>query len=591
MSNRLAAWIGWPGSGPAPGHDWLPGPKLRFTILGLTYAFLALALTVNYAYSTAFFLLALIGLYVGFRRGFVNGLTRTEKLVMLAFAATVGVAMASYLLGTQTNTGFRFLGRDLRFLLFIPVYLAIRWARPNARHIGWAFAGGAVADLIMALIQHQPWPAPTPHGVTGTHITFGDLSILSGFLAAALLMPLGRRVPAGKASRGIAWAGAAVGLLAGVGAGVLAGARGGWLAIPVLVLLFLWLPPIGARFRRFHRLALSIAGIAFLAAAAWLIPAIHHRIDQARQNLAAYITVANAKTINAHCVDRKDFLRTLMRYSHVRGPGQVTIARLPAADRSAVHAFGCQGGYALHLSHAGSGKKPLQLNLYRGNAPARPQRQSAAILARGKGSFSVGWRGPWIRIEDARVWRPYRATQSYPWIGSLNVHVPAYADLWLIPRQVSHGYFAYALAESSVGGRLEMWRAAWVLFLQHPWLGGGTGAFHPLGEEALGASAMAPIVGDYQHAHSDYLTSLGTQGIFGFLALILVLLSPWLALRREGRRPRRNPWPLVGAVLAGGMAVFALTETMFVHSLVLSWFVTVTAALLAAAMVEAPVHD
>ncbi len=587
---ELPAWIGWPGSGPAPGHDWLPGPKLRFTILGLTYAFLALALTVNYAYSTAFFLLALIGLYVGFRRGFVNGLTRAEKLVMLAFASYVGVAMASYLLGTQTNTGFRFLGRDLRFLLFIPAYLAIRWARPKAEHIGWALAGGAVGSFILALIQYRPWPMSPLQGFAGTHISFGDLSILSGFLAAALLMPLGRRVPTGKALHGIAWAGALIGLLAGMGAGVLAAARGGWLAIPVLLLLFLWLPPVGARFRRLHRLALSIAGVAFLAVAAWLIPTIHHRIDQARQNLAAYITVANAKTINAPCVDRKDFLRTLMRYSHVRGPGQVTIARLPAADRNAVHALGCQGGYALHLSHTGSGKKPLQLNLYRGDAPARPQRQSAAILARGKGSFSVGWRGPWVRIEDARVWRLYRTIQPYRWIRALNVHVPAYAGLWLIPRQVPHGNFAYALAASSVGERLEMWRAAWVLFLQHPWLGGGTGAFHPLGEEALGASAMAPIVGDYQHAHSDYLTSLGTRGIFGFLTIILVLLSSWLALRRTGFSPR-NPWPLAGAVLTGGMSVFALTETMFIHSLVISWFGMVTAALLAAAMAEKTPHD
>ncbi len=37
----------------------------------------------------------------------------------------------------------------------------------------------------------------------------------------------------------------------------------------------------------------------------WL--AIHHRIDRACQNLTAYITMANAKTINAPGVDRKDY--------------------------------------------------------------------------------------------------------------------------------------------------------------------------------------------------------------------------------------------------------------------------------------------
>ncbi len=602
MNNRLAAWIGWPGSGPAPGHDWLPGPKLRFTILGLTYAFLALALTVNYAYSTAFFLLALLGMYVGFRRGFVNGLTRAEKLVFLAFAAYPAVAIASYLLGTQTNTGFRFIGRDLRFLLFIPVYLAIRWARPNRRHVGWAFAGGAVGALIIALLQHQLWLVPMPRGVAGTHISFGDLSILSGFLAAALLMPLESRISQGKIPhRLVLWAGAVIGLLSGVGAGVIASARGGWLAIPVLLLLFLWLPPLGSRFRRSHRLAFSVGGLLLLAAAAGLIPTIHHRINFAHQNLTAYLTVANARSINAACVDRKDFLRILMRYSHVRGLGQVTIARLPTADRRAVQAFGCDGGYALFLSHAGRGKKPFLLVLFRGSDPARKHRQSLVILARGEGGLTVGWRrGPLVKIGNSGAWRPYRVTQSYqsyhsdPLLRrSLSVYVPTRASLWLIPLQIPHGYFAYALASSSVGHRLEMWRAAWVLFLQHPWLGGGTGAFHPLGEEALGASAMAPIVGDYQHAHSDYLTSLGTQGIFGFLTLILVLLSPWLVLRRVwgGGRPRRIPLPLASAVLMGGMGVFALTETMFVHSLVLSWFTMGTAVLLAAAMAEELPHD
>jgi O-antigen ligase len=588
----LSAWIGWPGSGPAPGHDWLPGSKLRFVILGLTYTFLALALTVNYAYGTAFFLLALIGMYVGFRRGFVNGLTRIEKLVFLAFAAYPVVAIASYLLGTQTNIGFRFLGRDLRFLLFIPVYLAIRWARPNVRHLGWAFAGGAVADLIMALLQHQPWPAPTPHGVTGTHITFGDLSILSGFLAAALLLPLGSRISQGKIlHRLVYWIGAAVGLLAGVGAGLLAGARGGWLAIPVLLLLFLWLPPISSRFRRSHRLAFSVGGLLLLAAAAWLIPTIHHRINLARQNLTAYLTVANARSINAPCVDRKDFLRTLMRYSRIRGPGHVAILRLPKKDRKQVEPFGCKGNYGLFLSNSSEGSKPLQLSIYRGNGPARSHHQQAVILARGEGSFTVWWRGPWVKIHDNQSWYLYRAIQSYDRIGSVNVHVPSDMHLWLIPIQIPHGVFAYALAKSSVGQRLEMWRAAWVLFIEHPWLGVGTGAFYSLGEDALGASAMAPIVGEHQHAHSNYLTSLGTKGVAGFLAVVILLFIPFVVLTRKQFQTHWDTQALTGAVITVGMGVFALTETMFIHSLVNSWYAVATAVLVAAAMVEELLHD
>ncbi|MGA7966926.1 MAG: O-antigen ligase family protein, partial [Gammaproteobacteria bacterium] len=301
-----------------------------------------------------------------------------------------------------------------------------------------------------------------------------------------------------------------------------------------------------------------------------------------------------ARTIDAPCVDRKAFLGALLHYSHLRGPGEVRVARLPPEDRKQVETFGCKGGYALAIAHNGNAKRRLHLSLYRGNdafAPAHPQSAAVLVKSRGKASLNIGWEQPWIRIGETRGWKIYRMAHTEKGTQWVNLFVRS-GSLWVIPRQIPRGFFAYALAKTSVGHRLEMWRAAWALFLQHPGLGGGTGAFHPFGEEALGASAMAPIVGNFQHAHSDYLTSLGTQGIAGFLAMIIVLASPWLTLRRRGgTRSRRTSWPLAGAVLTGGMAVFGLTETMFVHSFVLSWFALATAVLLAAAMTDTRPHD
>jgi len=580
----LSAWIGWSGSGQAPGYGWLPGPKLRFVILTLVYACLALTLTVNYAASVTFFLLAIIGMYVGFRRGFVNGLTRAEKIVMLVFAAYPAGAIFSYLAGTQTNVGFRFLGRDLRFLLFIPIYLAVRWCRPRAGHIGWALAGGAVGAFVLGLIQNEPWPAPGPHGVAGDHISFGDLGLLSGFLAAALLLHGESSVTAsGKAWR---MAGALLAVLFGLAVSVLSGARGGWLAVPVLLTLLFLGSSLAQKVRLRLRIVVVLASLLALLAGAWAMPSVRHRIDQARQNLSAYVVVANARTIDTLCVDRRGFLEALVRRSRIRGPGQVEVVRLPKEQNRQLARFGCKGGYALSLRNPLGNSKPLDLWLFRGHGISRSVRQSpqtATVLARGTGSFNVGWKGPWTEITESHGWQDYGATQSYDYMADVIVRVPPNAHMLLIPIQKPHGVFAYALADSSVGHRLEMWLAAWALFRAHPWLGAGTGAFRALGERALGSGATAPIVGDYDHAHSDYFTTLGTTGIVGLLVLLGVLFGPYFATLRLQRSEGEDVTVLAGAILVIGFAIFGLTETMFIHSLDISWYAVVSAVILAAA--------
>lgn len=582
MAKRFLAWTGLPGTGPAPGSDWTPGSATRWIILAILYAFLALALVVNYAYGTAFFSLALLGMYVGLRRGFLTDLTRLERITLGIFAAYAVVAVASYLLGVQTNVGFRFLGRDLRFLLFIPVYVAIRWSKPQWRHVGWALLGATLADLIIAVLQRQPWPAPVPHGVTGTHITFGDLSILTGFLGAALLMPLGKNHPRSTSGpRNLLWIGAALSLIAGLTAGVLAVARGGWLAIPVMLIIFLWTPPLGQKIRLNRRILLSAVGIFFLLALAWYVPRIHQRIGIAWKHLQAYVTVANARSVNATCIDQKQFLHRLLNYSKVEGSGEVNVVRLDRGDRTALRALGCRGQYGIHLSSGETATKPLQLLLYRGNGLPRMHRQSAIILARGVGSFSSGWKSPWTRINSPLKWHRFDSTHAYRRIVSVNIRVSGKSHLWLVPVQFPHGDFAYALARSSIGQRLEMWRAAWALFLQHPWIGVGTGAFYPMGEKALGSSSLALIMGKYEHAHSDYLTSLATRGIFGLLSVLALFLVPWMVLDKRKKGASSTSLRLSAILLSGGFSVFALTESMFIHSLVISWFVVTVATLLA----------
>ena len=103
-----------------------------------------------------------------------------------------------------------------------------------------------------------------------------------------------------------------------------------------------------------------------------------------------------------------------------------------------------------------------------------------------------------------------------------------------------------------------------------------------MGEAALGDSAAAPVVGGYEHAHSDYLTSLGTKGLLGLLAFLALLGIPVLLGFHFVTEEQTYGVRLAALMLASGVAVFGATETMFVHSLVISWYVVVVAVIIRA---------
>lgn len=584
MRSSLPNWIGWPGSGPAPGHDWLPGPVLRLVVLALVYGFLALSLTVNYAASVSFFLLAIIGIYVGLRRGFVNGLSSVEKWVMVVFAAYPAVAIASYLAGVQTNVGFRFLGRDLRFLLFIPAFLAVKWSRPRRLRVGLALAAGASGALVLALIQHYFYQIPQPQGMAGWHISFGDLSLVSGVLGFPLLLS-NLQIP--RSLKDIARFSAitVTTLGAGFSASVISGARGGWLSVPFFAAVFtlLW-PGCAAHFRIWRRLSVLALCLTALCVLAFLTPRIRNDVERAVRDAHAYWVVEGSNAEHDRCVEEKPFLRALIGASGVSGDGKVKIIKLPENDRKSIARFGCVGGYALRLTKERNTPGMLNVSLFRGRGrlgKTMLRRQSASVLVKGSGRFNVGIKGTWSHINTYGRWRIYKTSQSYDWLGAArtDLRISSGQKMLVIPIQVPRGIYAQALTTTSVGLRLQMWAAAWSLFLKNPILGFGAGGFHAATTSVRHASSIY-YVGTYEHAHSDYMTSLGTKGVLGLIALIALWLVPSYAVYKTRSYDGSPFWLLASLVLTIGFAAFGATETMFIHSLVISWYVISVAVII-----------
>ncbi|MGH8128008.1 MAG: hypothetical protein ACRETC_06525, partial [Gammaproteobacteria bacterium] len=485
----LPAWVGWPGTDPAPGHGWLPGPKLRFTILGLTYAFLALALTVNYAYGTAFFLLAIIGLYVGLRRGFINGLTRAERLVMLAFAVYVGVAIASYLLGTRTNIGFRFLGRDLRLLLFVPVYLAVRWSRPRCEHVVWALALGTFGTALTAIFGTIEGLPHLLEGVTGTHIVFGDLGMLLGILSLVLAFAQSQEL----LRRRFLCCLSILAATAGIVVLILAHARGGMLAVPLMAIA----AGFAAPWRVYWRIT-TVFGILVVcfAVVAGLCLVRYQPLWQAYNHFRLALRVDRSNVLNRRCINSHNLLSALVVHGRYVKPlgASLKLVRTPLVTE------GCsQGGYAMQLSNPLSKHEPYVATFRRNvNGIAA---DSAIVLAHGHGSFSLNGGIPKRVSTSGRqfgkfVLHDYRVAHRAQF---LRVVVPPGGQLSVIPVQRFRGEYTYHLLSNPTGSRLLMWHIALSGFIAHPILGAGAGAFNSIVRKQIRDRSTNPSLMGYQH--------------------------------------------------------------------------------------------
>lgn len=135
---------------------------------------------------------------------------------------------------------------------------------------------------------------------------------------------------------------------------------------------------------------------------------------------------------------------------------------------------------------------------------------------------------------------------------------------------------------TSVGQRLEMWRTALTLSEDHLWFGMGRNGYLEAKKKLSAEGKMSEIVLHYTNAHNDYIDSLVKRGIFGLLALLLLLLVPLTLFARSLLRSTAaaSPYALAGVVLCACYMIFGLTTSsltlnigiiMLVFPMVILW--------------------
>lgn len=180
--------------------------------------------------------------------------------------------------------------------------------------------------------------------------------------------------------------------------------------------------------------------------------------------------------------------------------------------------------------------------------------------------------------------------------------VPATGVAGRVAEAVSdvRGYLDHQDATTSVGIRLELWKASWLMFTSHPWLGVGRDQFdvalHLLASQ--GQLQDSPAL-TYSSSHNDALHFLATGGVLDFVCLLWMYGGPLVFFVRVLRRSEaagpaqsgvQTP-ALMGLVLVMCFIAFGLTDVMFWLMMPKVFYVMMISILTGFCMAAKELHD
>jgi O-antigen ligase len=121
---------------------------------------------------------------------------------------------------------------------------------------------------------------------------------------------------------------------------------------------------------------------------------------------------------------------------------------------------------------------------------------------------------------------------------------------------------------TSVGARLEMWRAGLLLIQERPWLGWGKTGYLQGQANLVQAGKVRLVPGEHNHLHNEYLDALVKRGLLGFVALLALYLVPLVLFARRVRDSNRvaRPYAVAGVLLIVSYMVFGLTQSFLTHN-------------------------
>ena len=251
------------------------------TISAILLCYPALLFIIKGGMNSLFFLLVALSLFIIFKQRHVH--TKYFDGNAIAITIAMSSSMAAIFLSQAYHGEFNPHPYDgaSRFLLAIPIYFVLRGV--NLRTISsfqYGLPLGTIATLIMILLMQGVYFYPGRASTAFMHpIYFGDLALIVGFLSLFSINLINQDRPAIITLK-------AVGCLAGIYLSLLSQSRGGWIAIPILLAMWLLMQH---KIRHYIKLSYAFPLLLLALLASYLfLDIVQQRIDQIFYDLVAF---------------------------------------------------------------------------------------------------------------------------------------------------------------------------------------------------------------------------------------------------------------------------------------------------------------
>ena len=162
---------------------------------------------------------------------------------------------------------------------------------------------------------------------------------------------------------------------------------------------------------------------------------------------------------------------------------------------------------------------------------------------------------------------------------------PIHHRLWLIYSNLT--LFLGGNEDTSIGIRLQLWKAAIHLIANNPVFGVGAAGFGRAMDGLSASGFITPIAAEFgrQEVHNEILAHTVRFGIFGFLSIMAVYFVPFFLFLRAAKSGIHNQIvaAMMGMCLTLGFFVFGLTVETFDLKMTAAFYSLTVAALLAMA--------